>query len=44
MKKAIYTLCALCMALAIVLIPVSTLDAFALNADAEPMEKKCSAA
>ena len=40
MKKAIYSLCALCMALAIVLIPVSTLDAFALNADAEPMEEK----
>lgn len=40
MKKAIYSLCALCMALALVLIPVSTLDAFALNADAEPKEDK----
>ena len=28
------------MALALVLIPVSTLDAFALNADAEPKEDK----
>lgn len=40
MKKAIYSLCALCMALALVLIPISTLDAFALNADAEPKEDK----
>ena len=40
MKKIIYSLCALCMALALVLIPVSTLDAFAHSTETELEEQK----
>lgn len=39
MKKVVQSLCALCMALALVLIPVSTLDAFAQSTEAELEEK-----